>query len=33
MGAIIVKQANNDKRLNQKWAFFEHFEFFIKRIF
>jgi hypothetical protein len=30
MGAIIVKWTNDDKGLNHKWAFFEHFDFFIQ---
>jgi hypothetical protein len=27
---IIIKWTNYDKRLNHKWAFFEHFDFFIE---
>jgi hypothetical protein len=33
MSVITIKSANNDKGLNHKWAFCEHFDFFIKRIF
>ncbi len=33
LGAIIVKRANSGKRLNHKWAFSEHFDFFIEKTF
>jgi hypothetical protein len=33
VGVVIIKWANKNKGLNHKWALFEHFDFFIKRIF
>ncbi len=33
MGAIILKQANNDKGLNHKWPLFEHIDFSSKIFF